>query len=82
MGGTPVYFNHLSFHVLVQCHPVARHEIAQRSLPLMFIGAGLPQIAALAGNAKSYAERLLTYPQMGPLEPTAAQAETSASDEK
>jgi hypothetical protein len=53
---------------------VACHEIAQRSLPLMFIGAGLPQIAALAGNAKSYAERLFTYPQMGPLEPAAAQA--------
>ena len=40
----------------------------------MFVGAGLPQIAALAGNAKSYAERLFTYPQMGPLEPAAAQA--------
>ena len=39
----------------------------------MFIGAGLPQMAALAGNAKSYAERLFNYPQMGPLEPDAAQ---------
>jgi hypothetical protein len=37
---------------------VACHEVAQRSLPFMFIGAGLPQMAALAGNAKSYAERL------------------------
>jgi hypothetical protein len=53
---------------------VACHEVAQRSLPFMFIGAGLPQIAALAGNAKSYAERLFNYPQMGPLEPAAAQA--------
>jgi len=40
----------------------------------MFIGAGLPQIAALAGNAKSYSERLFNFPQMGPLEPTAAHA--------
>jgi hypothetical protein len=53
---------------------VACHEIAQRGLPFMFIGAGLPQTAALAGNAKSYAERLFNYPQMGPLESDAAQA--------
>jgi hypothetical protein len=53
---------------------VACHEIAQRDLPLFFVGAGLPQIAALAGNAKSYAERLFTYPQVGQLDPIAARA--------
>jgi hypothetical protein len=58
---------------------VACHEVAQRNLPFMFIGAGLPQIAALAGNAKSYAERLFNYPQMGPLEPAAARAPRIAS---
>ena len=47
---------------------VACHEIAQRNLPFLFIGAGLPQIAALAGEAKSYAERLFDYPEVGPLE--------------
>ncbi len=47
---------------------VACHEIAQRNLPFLFIGAGLPQVAALAGKAKSYAERLLDYPQVGSLE--------------
>ena len=47
---------------------VACHEIAQRNLPFLFIGAGLPQVAALAGEAKSYAERLFDYPQMGALE--------------
>ena len=46
---------------------VACHEIAQRNLPLLFIGAGLPQVAALAGRAKSYAERLFDYPEVGPL---------------
>ncbi|MBV9509346.1 MAG: ATP-binding protein [Caulobacteraceae bacterium] len=51
---------------------VACHEIAQRNLPLLFVGAGLPQIAALAGNAKSYAERLFNYPQVGQLPPDAA----------
>ena len=47
---------------------VACHEIAQQNLPFLFIGAGLPQVAALAGKAKSYAERLFNYPQLGPLE--------------
>ncbi len=51
---------------------VACHKVAQRNLPLLFVGAGLPQIAALAGNAKSYAERLFTYPEVGQLDATAA----------
>ena len=51
---------------------VACHEVAQRNLPMFFVGAGLPQIAALAGNAKSYAERLFTYPVVGQLEAIAA----------
>ena len=46
----------------------ACHEIAQRNLPYLFVGAGLPQVAALAGKAKSYAERLFDYPEVGPLE--------------
>ena len=62
---------------------VACHEIAQRNLPLLFIGAGLPQIAALAGNAKSYAERLFNYPQVDQLPPDAARdaLEKPAKDE-
>ena len=48
---------------------VACHEVAQENLPLLFIGAGLPQVAALAGKAKSYAERLFDYPDVGSLEP-------------
>jgi len=62
------YLSHQELAALI----VACHEIAQQNLPFLFIGAGLPQLAALAGNAKSYAERLFTYPQMGPLEPAAA----------
>jgi hypothetical protein len=53
---------------------VACHEVAQRNLPLFFVGAGLPQIAALSGNAKSYAERLFNYPQVGQLDAEAARA--------
>jgi AAA ATPase domain len=51
---------------------IACHETAQRNLPLFFIGAGLPQIAGLAGNAKSYAERLFNYPEIDKLPQEAA----------
>jgi hypothetical protein len=43
------------------------HRCAQRLLPIGFVGAGLPQLRALAGNAKSYAERMFDFPAVGPL---------------
>ena len=46
---------------------VAVHKVTQRGLPFIFFGAGLPQLAALAGEAKSYAEHLFDYPPVGPL---------------
>ena len=46
---------------------IAIHQMTQRKLPLVLIGAGLPQLAGLAGNSKSYAERLFDYPNVGPL---------------
>nr|WP_218853603.1 ATP-binding protein [Schumannella luteola] len=45
----------------------AIHKTVQRSLPVTFVGAGLPQIAELAGDAKSYAERLFKFPSIGSL---------------
>lgn len=51
---------------------VAMHRISQKGLPIVLFGAGLPQVAALAGEAKSYAERLFDYPEVGPLKPDAA----------
>jgi hypothetical protein len=51
---------------------VSIHRVNQKSLPVMFFGAGLPQIAALSGDAKSYAERLFKYPAVGPLGEEAA----------
>jgi len=45
----------------------ALHRCAQGNLPLTVVGAGLPQLRGLAGNAKSYAERLFDYPTIGPL---------------
>jgi hypothetical protein len=46
---------------------MAVHKVTQKSLPLLVIGAGLPQLRGKAGNAKSYAERLFDYPEIGPL---------------
>src|SRR3989344_2827762 len=43
------------------------HKISQKSLPIVLIGAGLPQLVAKAGRATSYAERLFDYPELGPL---------------
>lgn len=51
---------------------VSIHKVGQRGLPLVVFGAGLPQLAALAGEAKSYAERLFDYPAVGPLDHPAA----------
>ncbi|MCF8526195.1 MAG: ATP-binding protein [Candidatus Nanopelagicales bacterium] len=46
----------------------ALHRLVQRKLPVTMVGAGLPQIAELAGDAKSYAERLLRFPVIGVLD--------------
>jgi len=48
---------------------VALHKINQKGLPVLFFGAGLPQVAALSGDAKSYAERLFHYIAVGALSP-------------
>ncbi|MGH2758491.1 MAG: ATP-binding protein [Actinomycetota bacterium] len=45
----------------------AVHRVAQRALPLSVVGAGLPQLPALAGEAKSYSERLFDFPVIGSL---------------
>jgi hypothetical protein len=46
---------------------MAMHRMAQRQLPLVLLGAGLPILPALAGESKSYAERLFNFPDVGPL---------------
>lgn len=40
---------------------VALHTVSQEGIPVLIFGAGLPQILALAGEAKSYAERLFDF---------------------
>ncbi len=47
---------------------MAIHRVNQLKLPLIFMGAGLPQIVGLAGKSKSYAERLFDFPVVGALD--------------
>jgi hypothetical protein len=57
------------------------HRTVQRQLPITLVGAGLPQLPRLAGEAKSYAERLFRFPRIGELgvvEAEAALAEPAA----
>lgn len=46
---------------------MAMHRVQQKNLPIVLIGGGLPQLRSLAGKAKSYAERLFDYPEIGSL---------------
>jgi predicted transcriptional regulator len=50
----------------------ALHRAAQRRLPVVLVGAGLPQLRGRMGRAKSYAERLFDFPEIGALPPPAA----------
>lgn len=51
-----------------------QHRAGQRNWPFLLIGAGLPNVPATLTAAKSYAERLFDYREIGSL-PTAAAAE-------
>jgi type II secretory pathway predicted ATPase ExeA len=46
---------------------MAVHRISQKNLPLILVGAGLPQLPRLAGDSKSYSERLFDFPEIGAL---------------
>lgn len=62
----------------IQCLPekdfaaliMALHRMQQERLPVGMVGAGLPILPALAGTAKSYAERLFQFPEVGALDPS------------
>ena len=51
---------------------VGLHRTAQHRLPVVLVGAGLPQLRGRTGRAKSYAERLFDFPEIGALPPDAA----------
>ena len=48
---------------------MAVHRVDQKKLPVLIVGAGLPLLVKLTGDAKSYAERLFEYPRIGALSP-------------
>ncbi len=52
----------------------ALHRAAQRRLPIVLVGAGLPQLRGQTGRAKSYAERLFDFPEIGPLDEISARS--------
>jgi hypothetical protein len=52
----------------------AIHRTVQLNLPILLVGAGLPQLPGLAGEAKSYAERLFEFPHVGSLDDEDARA--------
>ena len=64
------YLSEAEFSALI----MAIHKITQNQLPIVVIGAGLPQIIGLAGESKSYAERLFDYPMVGALSGSDARA--------
>jgi hypothetical protein len=49
---------------------MAMHRMQQRQLPVALLGAGLPVLPGLAGESKSYAERLFAFPDVGALSET------------
>lgn len=57
------YFSQKELGALI----MALHRIQQGQLPLVLFGAGLPILPGLAGEAKSYAERLFSFPDIGAL---------------
>ena len=60
----------------------ALHRCSQQQMPIALMGAGLPQLVGRAGRAKSYAERLFEYPQIGPLTDSEAKKALVAPAEK
>lgn len=67
--GVVLLFDEVQFLSKHQLEAVieALHKMVQRRLPITLVGAGLPQIAELAGDAKSYAERLFKFSAIGVL---------------
>lgn len=53
---------------------VAKHQVNQRTLPVVLAGAGLPQLPALTATAQTYSERMFSFPEIGKLDRLAAEA--------
>lgn len=62
------YFDRKELGALI----MAMHRVQQRQLPMVLVGAGLPVLPGVAGESKSYAERLFSFPDIGALSATDA----------
>jgi hypothetical protein len=62
------YFSQKELAALI----MAMHKVQQQQLPVTLVGAGLPILPGLAGESKSYAERLFSFPEVGALSETDA----------
>lgn len=68
-SGVVFLIDEVQFLTLVELEALiaALHKTVQRQLPITLVGAGLPQLPRLAGEAKSYAERLFKFPRIDQL---------------
>ena len=57
------YLNNKELGALI----MAMHKMQQRQRPVVLLGAGLPVLPGIAGESKSYAERLFSFPNIGAL---------------
>ncbi len=73
------YLSELDMSALI----MALHRCNQKSLPVVLFGAGLPQLRAKMGDAKSYVERLFDFPAVDalPVEDARIAIEKPADDE-
>ncbi len=62
------YMKENEFEALME----ALHRVNQKGYPLVIFAAGLPKIAKIAGDVKSYAERLFDFIEIGSLPAAAA----------
>lgn len=62
------YLNDDEFEALI----AAIHRVNQKGLPVTLFAAGLPKVAKIAGDIKSYAERLFSFIPIDSLQPEAA----------
>lgn len=60
----------------------ALHRANQKQLPVTMLAAGLPQLLGQMGRAKSYAERLFEFIEVGPLDANAARTAISVPIER
>lgn len=75
-AGIAIMLDELQFAQEVEYRALisALHRATQKELPIAVAGAALPQIPELTGEARSYAERLFTFPTIGNLDGPAAAA--------